>query len=94
MNARPTLRRTQPLLETAVFQRSEGERAVSARAQLFSADGLLAHQRGGRRGEDVILVLAHIFGRFLHVLNEENKMLVRVVEAGGSYLGRTPPHPQ
>lgn len=66
VNTRPTLCSAQPFLDVALLERRESEGAVCARAQLFGADGFLAHQGRRRRcDEDLVLAAVWVVNRLL-----------------------------
>ena len=68
VNARPTLWWGQSLLNGSLFERCEGEGAVSAGANYFRADGFLAHQGGGGGGEDFILAAVLVVRRLMTLI--------------------------
>lgn len=68
VNTRPTLWRTQSLLNISLFEWCESEGAVGPGAQHFGADGFLAHQRGRGCGEDFVLAAGRVIWRLLTLL--------------------------
>lgn len=80
VNTRPTLWRTQSLLNISLFEWCESEGAVGPGAQRFGADGFLAHQRGRGGGEDFVLAAGRVIGRILTLLLQmrgEKKMFFK-----------------
>lgn len=79
VNTRPTLCSAQPFLDVALFEWRESKGAVCARAQLFGADGLLAHQgRRGRCDEDLILAAVWIVSRLLTLFLQKKKVVKKI----------------
>lgn len=87
VNTRPTLRGVQSLLHVALLERREGEGAVRPRAQLFGADGFLAHERrGGGRGEGFVLAAVWVIEGLLALLLQMRMCRRKRMNAGSLVL--------